>query len=225
MAFVCIQMLHWTTTGLISLLLFLANWIILYLSALVMFRIKKLHQHARSEKKSEKLAKFEKLLNDEDDMEYTMLDDQDRKAVAPFQNYKTQPMPSKVGSLDDTPSSQTSVLSSASRGSAAGASGNFEEVRDITCSPQEQSTTRSQSRKIPMSTRKRSSGTSREHASLLKTGSLKEVPRGQQHLMKEVSVSLNNASSERLIQSADSKAQNSKEQEKELSNEPLFLPQ
>ena len=57
-------MLHWVETGLISFCLFLANWIILYLSAMAMFRMKKLHQHARNEQKAAKLAQFSKMVDD-----------------------------------------------------------------------------------------------------------------------------------------------------------------
>jgi len=58
---------HWVKTGAISLGLFAANWIILYLSALVMFRIKRLHYHANADEKGKKLSKFSEMVDDPND--------------------------------------------------------------------------------------------------------------------------------------------------------------
>ena len=55
---------HWVKTGVISLALFLLNWIILFLSALVMFRIKKLHYHANTDQTGAKLAQFSAMVDD-----------------------------------------------------------------------------------------------------------------------------------------------------------------
>jgi len=215
-------MLHWVETGLISFCLFLANWIILYLSAMAMFRMKKLHQHARTEKKAEKLAQFSKMVDDVEDMPYLELPREEN--IAPFHNYKTQPVPNKgnIGSLDD------SLMSQASLGGAGGA-GQFDASRDMTTSPasaENLRTTRSQSRKIPFRKRSASerSPMNQENAALLQTGSLRETSVSRTQQMKDLSsTSLRQTSSERLVQSAETKAQGSKKQEKELLREPLML--
>ena len=217
-------MMHWVQTGLISLTLFLINWVVLYLSALAMFRLKKLHHHSDTARKSEKLAKFSKMVDDVEDMPYLELPEEEE--VAPFQNFKTQPMPNKgnIGSFDGHLSSQTSVLSSGGSMGSAGASKQFEYMDDATCSsPPSPDNLRkkSQSRKIPTTNKQRSTS-STAHAALLKTGSLKEVPRGQR-LQSPSETSLKKGSSERVAQSAESKPQSSKQQEQELSEEPMFL--
>eukprot|EP01083_Nonionella_stella_P316468 1147677_1 len=55
---------HWVKTGVVSLALFVLNWICLYVSALLMFRIKRLHYHANANAKGEKLAQFSKMVDD-----------------------------------------------------------------------------------------------------------------------------------------------------------------
>merc|ERR1712154_284262 len=55
---------HWVKTGVISMGLFILNWIILYCSALLMFRIKRLNYHANAHSKATKLAAFSKSVDD-----------------------------------------------------------------------------------------------------------------------------------------------------------------
>merc|ERR1719203_1521363 len=133
--------------------------------------------------------------------------------VVQFKDYKTQPVPRESSNQE-----LNDVLGSG--GSIMGAAGNFELTDNMSAttvaSQSSQSSTRSQSKKIPSKSGKKrhSSGA---HAALLQTGSLKDVPRGLS------GQSLQSPSETSAPRSAETKAQTSKQKEDELLKEPLIL--
>ncbi len=242
---------HWIRTGLVSLLLFFANWVILYLSALVMFRIKRLNYHANASTKGAKLAQFSQMV---DDKSYSQLVSnenlsRDRGTTQPGTISTTsmfshgsvmQQSVTDVG-VDGNIQSTTSLLRATSTNpstSSIKVSGlNYAAIQDA-----------------PMGISSSSLPRKRTSSGTLKTGSTKaafakqydfpilddEDGDGQQErrkIMRKKSASSNNIhnigvmngssgvlkSAERLIQSAETAAVQSKQDEMNITNNPLQL--